>query len=91
MSVALGNPLAHAYGSVEEQFVTGINQARICDTINQGNWPILLRALTIPLSDAVFTERSDSVEYRGALKVANLLVERLRVLEMYPQLLEGQL
>lgn len=81
--------MAHAYGSIEETYIVGINQARIVDTIGQGKWPLLLRALTIPLSDAIFTERMSSVEYKGSLKVAKLLVERLRILELYPQLLEG--
>lgn len=65
------------------------NQAKIVDTIGQGKWPLLLRAMTIPLSDQIFTDRVDKVEYRSALKVGRLLVERLRTLEQFPQLLEG--
>jgi len=72
---ALGNPLAHAHGSVEELFLTGLYQAKICDTIDQGAWPLLLRAITIPLSYKIYVDRTDKVTYKGALRVGELLIQ----------------
>jgi len=83
----LANPLLHAYGSIEEQYTQLSKLARRIDTVEQGNWPLLLKAMTVPLSDEVFTDRMENVESLGCAKVGRKVVERLTVLNQYPQLL----
>lgn len=49
---------------------------------------MILKSMAIPLSDTIFTDRVERVEYRGALKVVNSLIQRLELLTHYPQLLQ---
>jgi len=83
----LDNPLLNAYGSIEQTYLDLIKKAREIDTIHQGEWPLLLKAMTIPLSDQVFSDRRENVERVAVSRVGRALIERLRVLESYPQLL----
>lgn len=48
---------------------------------------MILKSFAIPLSDRIFSDRAERVEYRGTLKVVNSLIERLKLLTHYPQLL----
>nr|BCY26967.1 RNA dependent RNA polymerase [Nigrospora sphaerica mitovirus 2] len=86
-SYLLECPPLHAYGSIEQTYLDLIKKAREVDTIGQGDWPLFLRAITIPLDDRVFSNRDTDVESIGVAKVSKALIERLEILKSYPQLL----
>jgi hypothetical protein len=87
VSTLIANPLAHAYGSIEEQYVDLLKEAKRIDTQGGGDWPLILRSMTIPLSDSIFVDRATNVEARSSLKVAKMLLDRLNILKEYKGLL----
>lgn len=78
-------PVLHAYGSVEQTFLDLLVQARKIDQ-SGGNWPLLLRAMTLPHSDAIFSARSTRVEATGVSRIGFALKSRFEMLLMYPSL-----
>ncbi|QTY21822.1 RNA-dependent RNA polymerase [Botryosphaeria dothidea mitovirus 3] len=85
--VLLANPLLQAYGSIETTYVDLLRKAKEIDTIHAGEWPLLLKAMTIPLSDDVFSNRQEHVESVAVSRVGKKLRERLLILKSFPQLL----
>jgi len=68
------NPLLHAYGSVEQMYLDMLRESTLAVAKRDPKWPLRLRALTIPLSDEVFTDRFDHSVALGISKVAKLLI-----------------
>lgn len=83
----LKNPHLDCYGSIEQTYLDLLKKAREVDTIHQGEWPLLLKAITIPLSDELFVNRQTEVMRVAVSKVGKALIERFKVLESYPGLL----
>lgn len=84
----LKNPHLDCYGSIEQTYIDLLRKAREVDTIHSGEWPLLLKAITIPLSDELFVNRQTEVTRVAVSKVGKALVERLKILESYPSLLQ---
>nr|QIR30254.1 RNA-dependent RNA polymerase [Plasmopara viticola lesion associated mitovirus 31] len=84
----LKNPHLDCYGSIEQTYLDLLRKAREIDTIHQGEWPLFLKAITIPLSDELFQQRQTEVMRLGVSKVGKGLIERLKLLESYPGLLD---
>jgi len=81
------NPLSHAYGSVEQQYLDLRELARKIDTEGKGDWDISLKAMTIPLSDKIFVEtRFSQAESMASCRLAQKVRDSLRVLSQYPSL-----
>jgi hypothetical protein len=82
----LDMPTLHAYGNIEQVYLDLLKKARRIDTIGQGDWPLYLRCVTIPLSDSVFVERRGQVNSLAASKLAKELTVNLEALAQYPSL-----
>nr|WTN86941.1 RNA-dependent RNA polymerase [Fusarium oxysporum mitovirus 3] len=81
------NPLTDSYGSIEQQYLDLLKIAKEIDTVKQGQWPLLLRSMTIPLSDRLFIDRFEDTEVRAISSLGKPLKERFEVINQYPQLL----
>lgn len=82
------NPLTDGYGSIEQSYLDLRKLAREIDTVKSGQWPLLLRSMTIPLSDRLFIDRFEDTQTRAISSLAKPLKERFLLLQQYPQLLE---
>lgn len=51
-------PLLAVYGQVELRYMEITRQISLVHTIGNGEWPLYLRTLALPISDKVFSERS---------------------------------
>jgi hypothetical protein len=80
-------PLLDAIGSVERTYLELRKLAREVDSFASGDWPLILRNMTLPLSDAIFIDRASDTTSRAVATVAKHLIERLKVLTQFPQLL----
>jgi len=87
MTTLLENPFLHAYGNIEQQYLDLTKLAREIDTVRGGDWPLILKSMTTPKSDEIFTKRENFTTALGSSKLGHAIVERLRMLESYPQLL----
>lgn len=86
-AILLENPILHAYGSVESEYLALRKLAREIDTKGKGEWDINLKSMTIPLDDRVFVEtRSSQVESMASCRLASKVAYSLRSLEPYPSL-----
>jgi hypothetical protein len=85
--ILMENPLLHAYGSIESEYLELIALARKIDTEGGGDWDVSLKSMTIPLSDSIFVEsRTVGVNSFASCKLAHKVTESLKVLEQYPGL-----
>lgn len=82
------NPLTDGYGSIEQSYLDLRKLAKEIDTVKQGQWPLLLRSMTIPLSDQLFIDRFEDTQTRAISSLAKPLKERMELLTQFPQLLE---
>nr|UJQ92501.1 MAG: putative RNA-dependent RNA polymerase [Mitoviridae sp.] len=80
-------PHLNCYGLIEEQYILLKQEARNIDLFRNGDWPLLLRAMTIPLDDRVFVRRSSHLVPVASSIFGKLLMDRFKILEMYPQML----
>jgi hypothetical protein len=79
-------PHLGVHGLVEEQYKDLKTQARRIDTVESGNWPLLLRAMTIPSSDKVYSMRTGHQVSLAASVIGKKVEESLRMIAMYPGL-----
>lgn len=84
----LENPTLHAYGSIEQRYLDLLKMAREIDVERQGEWPLLLRAMTIPLSDNLFLDRQEATEALGVSQIGRLLTDRIGIVKQYPSLMD---
>jgi hypothetical protein len=81
-------PQIRGYGTIEETYLNLLAQARRIDTVEQGNWPKILRTMALPLDDRIFCQRTSHMISKGAALVAKQLIPRLEMIQMYPSLLD---
>lgn len=81
-------PTLHAYGSIEQRYLDLLKMSRQIDVERQGEWPLLLRAMTIPLSDDIFIDRAEQTTALGVSQIGRLLWQRIGLVRKYPNLLE---
>lgn len=74
------HPTLQAHGLVEEMYKDLKRGALRIDQSDKGNWPLLLRALTIPLTDQVYYKRSSHMIPKASSKLGRLLLQRLEML-----------
>jgi len=65
----LENPIAHSYGMIEESFIKLHKLGEGLMNTNMFEWPLVLKSMAIPLSDRVFTDRSEKVISRSLSRV----------------------
>lgn len=82
----LNVPLLHAYGQIEQQYVDLLQKARSIDTIGKGEWPLVLRNCSIPLSDSIFIDRVEQTESISSAKLMREIISSLEVMSLYPSL-----
>nr|BCY26968.1 RNA dependent RNA polymerase [Nigrospora sphaerica mitovirus 3] len=78
------NPLLHAYGSIEQTYLDMCKKAREIDTVGKGEWPLILRSMSIPLTDEVFIDRRTQTSAIAVSKIAKVLVDDLRLWNANP-------
>jgi len=83
----LSFPHLAVYGQVERLYLHMKREARMVDTVNQGDWPFMLRSMTLPMSDEIFIMRTSHLIPYSSSIMSRLLLERLQILVQYPQLL----
>jgi len=81
-------PLTDAYGSIEQDYLDLSKKAKYIDTIGSGEWPLLLRSMTIPLSDQLFIDRFSDTEVRAVSSIMKKLPESYQMIQEFPQMLE---
>lgn len=54
-------PILDQYGQIESKFLEMRERARRVDTIESGEWPLLLKAMLLPISDEVFYSRGSEM------------------------------
>lgn len=79
-------PWLQAHGHIEELYLEIQRKAKYIDTIGGGEWPLFLRALTIPVSDSIYTERVDEVVTRASATLADKLLKRCEQISTLYQL-----
>jgi hypothetical protein len=72
-------PLLGCYGLVESMYIRLRREAFRIDTKYGGDWPLLLRAIVIPLSDQVFTIRQDHMVPSASAVLVRKLTERFKL------------
>jgi len=80
-------PHLYAHGLVEEQYLDV--QKRIEKANFGADWPILLKAMTIPRDDRVYWSQRNDILPSGVGRTVQALEERFVILSQYPQLLDG--
>jgi hypothetical protein len=69
-------PILNQYGLIEESYLSLSKLARKIDTTEGGKWPILLKSMTLPLSDKVFIERTSETYSRATAMIGKHLRSR---------------
>jgi hypothetical protein len=82
----LAIPLLYCYGLVEDQYVNIQKEAWTIDSSRGGDWPLLLKAIALPLNDQVFTERQAHTIARGNAIIGKQIANSFRELEIYHSL-----
>jgi hypothetical protein len=83
-------PPLNVYGGIEEMYTKLSRLAWEIDTFRGGDWPLLLRALTIPTSDQAFLIRNKFVLPMASANISkriyNNLDEFRQIKRMYPNM-----
>jgi len=78
-------PILQAYGQVEEAYMKLSKEAFRIDTEGGGDWPLLLKAMALPLDDTIFVERSAHLISRASALLGKKVLERFElILTYYP-------
>lgn len=83
-------PLLNVYGDIEEMFLKLSRDAWEIDAFRGGDWPMLLRAMTIPASDEVFSVRNYDVLPMASAHVGKRIFQKIEdfrhIKRLYPNL-----
>lgn len=80
-------PLLAIHGQVEEEYLRLNREAFEIDTIRSGDWPLTLRAMTIPISDRVYVIRNYDLFGSLTPTLGKRIAESLKSILSYPNLL----
>lgn len=70
-------PILNVYGAIEETFLRLKRTAFEVDAFKGGDWPLLLKAMTIPSSDEVFSVRNFDVLPMAAANVGKRIYTKI--------------
>jgi hypothetical protein len=79
-------PHLAVYGQIEEQYLNLRRQAKRVDTIHAGEWPILLKAMLLPISDEAFYSRSVELVPFASSLIGSKIRNRFEIIQTYPNL-----
>jgi hypothetical protein len=83
-------PPLNVYGGIEEMYLKLNRTAWEIDTFRGGDWPLLMRALTIPTSDQAFLVRNKDVLPMASANISKRIYEKLeefrQIKRMYPNM-----
>jgi hypothetical protein len=71
-------PLLYAHGYIINLYNPIQKEAFRIDSESQGDWPLFLRTISIPLDDRVYYERNNSFTSQAMVTLEKLLTERLQ-------------
>lgn len=71
-------PLLNVYGQVTDRYTEISKQAYLIDTIGNGEWPMHLRTLALPISDKVFYERGSHTIIRVGAVLGQRVLDNLK-------------
>lgn len=73
-------PILGQYGQICEEYQRMKERARRVDTIHGGEWPLLLKAMLLPVSDEVFYARASEMMPFASSIIGKRLRQRFEVL-----------
>lgn len=83
-------PPLNVYGLIEEQYLKLSREAWEIDTFREGDWPLLLRAMTIPSSDELFLVRNFDILPMASANIGKRIYAKIdefrQIKRMYPNL-----
>jgi hypothetical protein len=83
-------PPLNVYGGIEEMYLKLNREAWEIDTFRNGDWPLLMRAITIPTSDQAFLVRNKDVLPMTAANLSKRIYDKMeefrQIKRMYPNL-----
>jgi len=69
-------PILQAYGLIEEQFID-LHKESVSLIESDGEWPLWMQSMTLPLDDKVFTEKRSSTYLRASTILGKRVAEML--------------
>lgn len=83
-------PPLNVYGGIEEMYTKLNRLAWEIDTFRGGDWPLLMRALTIPTSDVAFLTRNEHILPMASANIGKRIYDKLeefrQIKRMYPNM-----
>jgi hypothetical protein len=83
-------PLLNVYGRIEEMYLKLSREAFEIDAFRGGDWPLLLRAMTIPVSDEIFSVRNFDVLPMASANLSKRIFDKMeefrQIKKLYPNL-----
>jgi hypothetical protein len=76
-------PVLNVYGQIEEAYTNLSNEAYRISTTGNGEWPLLLRTIALPIDDRIFVQRTSHLVSRASTIIGKILRERFVQLEIY--------
>jgi hypothetical protein len=73
-------PHLAVYGQIEEAYQNVMKEAYRIDTVGQGDWPLIMRTIALPLDDRVFVQRQAHLVSRASAIFGDHLRARLEFL-----------
>lgn len=70
-------PILNVLGQLEEKYLGLVKEVTLFEELIKGEWPMSLRALMLPISDKVFSERASRTITRLSASLATKTVEYL--------------
>lgn len=80
-------PHLQAYGLIEEMYTDMKREALRIDRDLSGDWPLVLRSMTLPLDDRVLYMKRTHRDALASSIFGRKLLDRFKILEQYPQML----
>jgi hypothetical protein len=70
-------PILYAHGHISELYTNIHKEAYRIDTVGQGEWPLFLRTISLPLDDRVYFERNNNFTSQAAATLGKKITERI--------------
>jgi len=80
-------PHLQAYGLIEEMYINLKREALRIDRDLSGDWPLILRSMTLPLDDRALYMKESHRDALASTIFGKRLISRFEILRQFPQLL----
>jgi len=76
-------PILQVHGIISQMYIDINKLAVEIDTVRGGDWPMLMKALTCPISDDVYIKRNFDMIPAASAAMSRILSERIDMLKMW--------